>query len=128
MYFPNTFQWLYCMASNNTVELDSPQETINCPCRHWNPTIFCANCNLTYNLLRYSIKQAYCNGTIVNIILQYATQTSMAHRLVLVLLLLMDVSLSTIVLGVSYIMGVKRADSEKASVYECGFDPFGSLN
>lgn len=46
---------------------------------------------------------------------------------VLVLLIIIGVSLSTIVLGVSYIMGVKRADSEKASVYECGFDPFGSL-
>ena len=34
--------------------------------------------------------------------------------------------LSIIVLGASYIVGVKLPDIEKVSVYECGFDPFGS--
>ena len=26
---------------------------------------------------------------------------------------------------ISYIIGIKKGDSEKLSVYECGFDPFG---
>lgn len=42
------------------------------------------------------------------------------------LLLLFSVSLSTVISGVSYIVGIKQPDSEKASVYECGFDPFES--
>ena len=42
------------------------------------------------------------------------------------LLLLFSIILSTIISGASYIIGVKQPDSEKVSVYECGFDPFGS--
>ena len=34
--------------------------------------------------------------------------------------------LSTVISGASYIVGVKQPDSEKVSVYECGFDPFES--
>ena len=46
--------------------------------------------------------------------------------LFLVILLIFSVSLSTVISGASYIIGVKQPDSEKVSVYECGFDPFGS--
>nr|AND97074.1 NADH dehydrogenase subunit 3 [Tethya sp. XMU02001079] len=42
------------------------------------------------------------------------------------LLILFSVTLSTIISGASYIVGNKQPDSEKVSVYECGFDPFGS--
>lgn len=42
------------------------------------------------------------------------------------MLILLSIILSTIISGASYIVGVKLPDSEKVSVYECGFDPFGS--
>ena len=42
------------------------------------------------------------------------------------LLILFSIILSTIISGASYIVSVKQPDSEKVSVYECGFDPFGS--
>lgn len=38
----------------------------------------------------------------------------------------MSIIISTLVLGFSYFVGMKQPDSEKVSVYECGFDPFGS--
>ena len=41
-------------------------------------------------------------------------------------LIICSIFLSIIVFGVSYIVGVKLPDIEKVSVYECGFDPFGS--
>ncbi|YP_001031210.1 NADH dehydrogenase subunit 3 (mitochondrion) [Amphimedon queenslandica] len=41
-------------------------------------------------------------------------------------LILFSVVLSTIISGGSYVMGVRHPDSEKVSVYECGFDPFES--
>lgn len=41
-------------------------------------------------------------------------------------LILVSVVLSTIISGASYIVSIKQPDSEKVSVYECGFDPFGS--
>ena len=37
-----------------------------------------------------------------------------------------SIILSTVISGASYIVGVKQPDSEKVSVYECGFDPFES--
>ena len=36
------------------------------------------------------------------------------------------VAVSTIIFGASYLVGVKHPDIEKVSVYECGFDPFGT--
>jgi NADH-quinone oxidoreductase subunit A len=33
--------------------------------------------------------------------------------------------LSSVIVGASYLLAVKNPDSEKVSVYECGFDPFG---
>lgn len=41
-------------------------------------------------------------------------------------LILFSVVLSTIISGASYVIGVRQPDSEKVSVYECGFDPFES--
>ena len=39
-------------------------------------------------------------------------------------LILVSVALSTIISGASYGIGVRQPDSEKVSVYECGFAPF----
>ena len=36
-----------------------------------------------------------------------------------------SIFLSCLLPALSYILGVKNGDSEKLSVYECGFDPFG---
>jgi NADH:ubiquinone oxidoreductase subunit 3 (subunit A) len=33
--------------------------------------------------------------------------------------------LSVVLPAASYVLGIKQTDSEKFSVYECGFDPFG---
>ena len=41
-------------------------------------------------------------------------------------LILFSVTLSTVVSGASYLVGIKQPDSEKASVYKCRFDPLGS--
>lgn len=41
-------------------------------------------------------------------------------------LILISIVLSTIISGASYIVSIKQPDGEKVSVYECGFDPFGS--
>ena len=41
-------------------------------------------------------------------------------------LILLSIVLSTIISGASYIVSIKQPDGEKVSVYECGFDPFGS--
>ena len=42
------------------------------------------------------------------------------------ILILCSYILSALISGASYIVGVKQPDIEKVSVYECGFDPFGS--
>lgn len=59
----------------------------------------------------------------------YSGKQGVVKRIVepVLMLLLMSVLLSTMISGASFIVGVKRPDSEKVSVYECGFDPFGSL-
>lgn len=33
--------------------------------------------------------------------------------------------LSLVLPALSYILGIKKGDSQKLSVFECGFDPFG---
>jgi len=33
--------------------------------------------------------------------------------------------LASVIILASYLLGIKNSDSEKVSVYECGFDPFG---
>ena len=52
--------------------------------------------------------------------------TMSAEFLSIFILLLFSIILSTVISGASYIVGVKQPDSEKVSVYECGFDPFES--
>jgi len=42
----------------------------------------------------------------------------------ILLLLLVSVGLANLILGASYLLGVQRPDTEKVSVYECGFDPY----
>lgn len=44
----------------------------------------------------------------------------------ILLLVLLSIIISTVVILASYIVGIKQPDGEKVSVYECGFDPFGS--
>nr|YP_001648673.1 NADH dehydrogenase subunit 3 [Plakinastrella cf. onkodes DVL-2011]ABW83953.1 NADH dehydrogenase subunit 3 [Plakinastrella cf. onkodes DVL-2011] len=45
---------------------------------------------------------------------------------VIFIMLCVSIGLSIIISGASYTLGVKQPDSEKVSVYECGFDPFES--
>jgi len=33
--------------------------------------------------------------------------------------------LAILIVGASYFLSTKKADPEKSSVYECGFDPYG---
>ena len=42
----------------------------------------------------------------------------------ILLLLFVAIALACIILGASYFLSVQRPDTEKNSVYECGFDPF----
>jgi len=39
--------------------------------------------------------------------------------------MIIAILLSSVIIGASYILGIKKPDAEKVSVYECGFDPFG---
>jgi NADH-quinone oxidoreductase subunit A len=39
-------------------------------------------------------------------------------------LLIIAIGLSAVILGASYLLGVQKPDTEKVSVYECGFDPY----
>mmetsp|Transcript_39662 Transcript_39662/g.53943 ORF Transcript_39662/g.53943 Transcript_39662/m.53943 type:complete len:135 (+) Transcript_39662:1541-1945(+) len=42
----------------------------------------------------------------------------------ILLLIFVSVGLALIILGASYFLSVQKPDSEKTSVYECGFDPY----
>lgn len=39
-------------------------------------------------------------------------------------LLIIAIGLSAVILGASYFLGIQKPDTEKVSVYECGFDPY----
>jgi len=39
-------------------------------------------------------------------------------------LLLVSIGLAGVILGASYFLGIQKPDTEKVSVYECGFDPY----
>jgi NADH:ubiquinone oxidoreductase subunit 3 (subunit A) len=43
----------------------------------------------------------------------------------IVLFIVFAVVLSAVIPLASYVLGIKKGDAEKVSVYECGFDPFG---
>lgn len=38
--------------------------------------------------------------------------------------MVVGIGISVVLLGVSYMLGEKKGDSEKLTAYECGFDPF----
>ena len=40
------------------------------------------------------------------------------------ILLIVAIGLASIILGASYLLSVQKPDTEKNSVYECGFDPY----
>lgn len=42
----------------------------------------------------------------------------------ILLLFFVSIALALIILGASYFLGIQRPDTEKTSVYECGFDPY----
>ena len=42
-----------------------------------------------------------------------------------IIFMIIAILLSSVIIGASYILGIKKPDTEKVSVYECGFDPFG---
>jgi NADH-quinone oxidoreductase subunit A len=43
----------------------------------------------------------------------------------LLVFVVFSILLSSIIPGLSYILGIKKLDNEKGSVFECGFDAFG---
>ena len=43
----------------------------------------------------------------------------------ILLFIFVSLILSTIIPALSYIVGIKKPDPQKLSVFECGFDPFG---
>jgi len=42
----------------------------------------------------------------------------------ILLLLFVSIGLACLILGASYFLGIQLPDTEKSSVYECGFDPY----
>ena len=42
----------------------------------------------------------------------------------LIIFILVASLIAAIIPSASYILGIKKADTEKISIYECGFDPF----
>lgn len=42
----------------------------------------------------------------------------------ILLLLLVSIGLACFILGASYLLGTQKPDTEKFSVYECGFNPY----
>ena len=42
----------------------------------------------------------------------------------LFIFIIIAIILSSLIPTLSYILGIKKADLEKVSIYECGFDPF----
>ena len=47
------------------------------------------------------------------------------EHIILIILVLFSIILSSIIPGLSYVVGIKSGDEEKSSTFECGFDPFG---
>lgn len=48
----------------------------------------------------------------------------MIEFLGILLYFIIALALSLILLGLPFLVGIRKADSEKISAYECGFDPF----
>lgn len=49
----------------------------------------------------------------------------MKEYLDILIFILFATILSVVIVGASYVLGSQNPDSEKVSVYECGFDPYG---
>jgi NADH-quinone oxidoreductase subunit A len=49
----------------------------------------------------------------------------MKEYLDILIFILFATGLSVVIVAASYILGSQNPDSEKVSVYECGFDPYG---
>jgi NADH-quinone oxidoreductase subunit A len=49
----------------------------------------------------------------------------MKEYLDILIFILFATILSVVIVGASYTLGSQNPDSEKVSVYECGFDPYG---
>ena len=49
----------------------------------------------------------------------------MKEYIPILLIIIFSLVLSAIIVFASYILSLKKGDTEKISVYECGFDPFG---
>ena len=43
----------------------------------------------------------------------------------ILIFILFAIILSAVIPAASYVLGIKKADGQKLSVFECGFDPFG---
>ena len=43
---------------------------------------------------------------------------------IICILFLVSLLVSFIILGASFFLGVQKPDTEKVSIYECGFDPY----
>lgn len=41
------------------------------------------------------------------------------------LFIFLSLLIASVIIGASYLLGIKNPDLEKVSIYECGFDPFG---
>lgn len=44
--------------------------------------------------------------------------------IVILTLLFISLLISFIILGASFFLGIQKPDTEKVSIYECGFDPY----
>ena len=42
-----------------------------------------------------------------------------------IIFLIFSILLSAVIPAASFLLGIKKLDHQKASVFECGFDPFG---
>ena len=55
----------------------------------------------------------------------YNSNNYMIEYSTILVFVLFSTLLSVVLPAASYALGIKKTDSEKFSVYECGFDPFG---
>lgn len=51
--------------------------------------------------------------------------TRMLEYLPILIIIIFSLVLSCVIVGASYVLALKRGDTEKVSVYESGFDPVG---
>lgn len=49
----------------------------------------------------------------------------MREYLAVLILLIIATGLAGVIILAAYVLGIKKPDQEKVSIYECGFDPLG---